>query len=732
MLRSLPIFILTAVLCFSALGQSKGYKKYAYTWEAEFPKAQPIAPQFIDEPLVILSEEHFFQVSGVRSSYMKIYIEKRQHIKFLSAEELLDGSHFELPGSFDPNLDNSDVPRNGKDKAPRPKLFDVEVLFFAARIKRSDGTIEDAEIDDKVLMDDQTYHLKTQRALSQSFSPRGARLENNKSFSYAFQILNIQPGDELEIHYKYEIPYDPNWYLFNSKRVFYHGKYPKQDYSFTFNFKKRVGTTFSYNNGAKPAARTEEKEKVTYLFKASNLAGCISETNGRPHLELPYFVYNLNPFDSRFFFQSTTTLESAQLPFWIYLLKLREQYTEFQQRRSEPIIKDKQWKKVRAFMVGTTAPFGKDMLVSKMSALHNTVVDEFDYQQDGAYFAGNDRKLERLGDYTENKTLREISRFKLYVKMFTYLQIPYNTVYFMDKRLGKLGLTYISPIIDNEYAFAASISDKRFYLYPKQNIWGYYINELPFYWENTPALDIEFYNLWSDKIADLNFVTTHVNHPKDNIRVTNVKTLVSLNSNQLSCEANVSLSGQFSTMTRNLYVHNYIDSTLNPQYGRKINYAFIGNDPTTLEPKSSSSQYPFKTSFNLHYAATKMISKEGSNYQISLTDWFPHIVEEQVDTSRRSLRYYPDFQYQDMMNYYFVFADSVDLINKKELDAEIVNSYGTYTVRAEQINPTTILLASEFNVRAAYIEAEDIEDVVAIHTAIARLNKGNLIIAPTQ
>jgi len=271
MLRSLPILFLTAVLSLKAIGQSNGYEKYEYKWEAEFPKAQPISPQFLGEPLVILSEEHFFQVSGVKSSFMKIYVEKKQHIKFLSSDELMAGAHFELPASFDPNLDHSDVPRNGTATAPRPKLFDVEVLFFAARIKRADGTIIAAEIENEVLIDHQTYHLKTHRAHSQSFSPRGARMENNKSFSYVFQILNLQPGDELEIHYKYEIPYDPNWYLFNSKRVFYHGKYPKQAYSFTFNFKKKVGTTFLYNNGAKPDARTEDKEKVTLSADESSI-----------------------------------------------------------------------------------------------------------------------------------------------------------------------------------------------------------------------------------------------------------------------------------------------------------------------------------------------------------------------------------------------------------------------------------------------------------------------------
>jgi len=421
-------------------------------------------------------------------------------------------------------------------------------------------------------------------------------------------------------------------------------------------------------------------------------------------------------------------MEEAPLPFWIYLLRLREQSTEYEQRRADPVRKDKQWKKVQSFMIVTTAGIPNDKIFTKLSTVHNKIVDDFKYQKDGAFFAGKDKKLERLGDYTENETLREISRFKLYVKLLNHLNISYNTVYFMDKRVAQMGRNFISSVVDNEYAFAVPRVDQQYYLYPKQSRCGYYGNELPFYWENTPALYIEFYSLWADKIADLNFIKTHASNASENIRVCNIKTTVDLNQLQLDCEAKVSLSGQFSTMTRNLYAFNYMDSTLNPLYGRKINYAFVGDDPILHKPQSKSRAYPFKTNFKLNYSSSEMIENKGSEYQIKLKDWFPHIIEVDVSAANRNLKYYPDFQSQDLIKYFFVFNDSVNLLNKAELDVAISNSFGTYTITANQLNPTTIMIASEFRVTSEFVEANRIGDVVDINAAIRKLNEGVLMV----
>jgi hypothetical protein len=117
-----------------------------------------------------------------------------------------------------------------------------------------------------------------------------------------------------------------------------------------------------------------------------------------------------------------------------------------------------------------------------------------------------------------------------------------------------------------------------------------------------------------------------------------------------------------------------------------------------------------------------------SRYQLSLDDLFPHIVEYDLDEAHRELRYYPDFQSQDLIKYFFVFSDSVKLLNKDELDVAISNSFGAYTITADQLNPTTIMIASEFRVTSEFVEANKIGDVVDINAAIRKLNEGVLVV----
>ena len=123
-----------------------------------------------------------------------------------------------------------------------------------------------------------------------------------------------------------------------------------------------------------------------------------------------------------------------------------------------------------------------------------------------------------------------------------------------------------------------------------------------------------------------------------------------------------------------------------------------------------------------------MIENKGSEYQIKLKDWFPHIIEVDVSAANRNLKYYPDFQSQDLIKYFFVFSDSVKLLNKDELDVAISNSFGAYTITADQLNPTTIMIASEFRVTSEFVEANRIGDVVDINAAIRKLNQGVLVV----
>ena len=63
--------------------------------------------------------------------------------------------------------------------------------------------------------------------------------------------------------------------------------------------------------------------------------------------------------------------------------------------------------------------------------------------------------------------------------------LNYFTAYLADKRTGIISPEYFEPTISNDNLFAVLLkNDNIQFLYPKKERFGYYLNELPFYFED--------------------------------------------------------------------------------------------------------------------------------------------------------------------------------------------------------------------------------------------------------
>ena len=706
------LLILFGVLgCLPLFAQNIQYRKYQYPWKTQTPAPLKADERFLNEDAVILNEENIIEASGTKAKFLKIYQEKKLRIKYLTQAGIDKFSRISIPESFDPLFDYKDVPSDNPRNLHRPKIFDVKIIYFAARIINSKGQVEKAEFKDFIKEEKKLYNLIYQ-----------------KIHSYEFRITNLAVGDELEIAYRIEIPYRPdNWYMHYSARIFFHGNYPKQNYSFVLKTNEKLKTLLTFQNGCKPDSVVTNRKKITYFIHYSNLPGCMDEKGSKPSRELPHIVYDINPAGDKFFYQDPYKLENAVLPYWLYVLKLRESYLKRIKDRTDPIVKDKQTGKVEKFILETIKDIPADQPLNRMLKIHQTIVDSFDYHKDDAYFAGIDTRLERLGDFTENKIMREISKFKLYAKAFNLIELPFSTVYFMDKRIADMNSSYISPIVDNEYAFIVKKDEKPLYIYPKRSRFGYMTDELPFYWENSPALYVEFHNLWSDKIADLNFINTPSSAENDNVRVSTVKASVNTANGSIDFDARITLSGQFSTMTRGLYKYDYKDSSINPLYHKKI--WDIGENTKLLKSSviNQIKQYPFKTDLSASYRSENTVAQiQAGVFSMSLKGWFNHIISDDLSTKNRVLRYYLDFLFQDSYKYYFQFDKNVEILNAEDFNVEIENNLGKLKIEIKTLQPNAILLESYFLVNNGVIPAENIADVETIYNAIKELNNRKL------
>ena len=88
----------------------------------------------------------------------------------------------------------------------------------------------------------------------------------------------------------------------------------------------------------------------------------------------------------------------------------------------------------------------------------------------------------------------------------------------------------------------------------------------------------------------------------------------------------VSLTGQFSTMTRGLYLYDFVEPGINPLYGKKV---WDLNDEVKVNSNSidiKSKEAPYTTVIKASYQADNIVNVQGNKAHISLKNWFNHII----------------------------------------------------------------------------------------------------------
>src|SRR5688572_19761656 len=405
-----------------ASAQSFQYKKYNFEWAPGHPESIPVEDQFKNEDAVILDEKVIYDIGGNqippyyflnhRANYFYIgestsglspIVQKHVRIKFLTSEGIKKFSTIILPESFDPTSDWSTVRPELRDSIYRPKGEFECIRYFAARILRADGTIGNAVLDEKTQME-LNRHNKI----------------NSKLFNWMIRIINLEPGDELELDYSYEGAFniDP------STRIFFNGDIPKQNFHLTMRYPEHDYYILTYANGVKPYDSIMVSKKnyngTEYFFSMKNLPGGLRECGGRPYTQYPYITYYKHEREYGIMDQKTKFI-TRPLPYpWSYIAAglAGYQYDNLKMRLGRM---DNATRVMNAFVDQERSKAGDTSLASIMSTVQHTLAKDFQYQSDNEYYEGDGKGLERLGHYVENKIVREISRHRIYDEVLTRL-----------------------------------------------------------------------------------------------------------------------------------------------------------------------------------------------------------------------------------------------------------------------------------------------------------------------
>ncbi len=659
----------------------------------------------------IISENNNIKISGLKSYFITFSFTKKMKIKILDAEGLARFSTFILPEDFDPTY----IPHFPKERNYCNVYSNLKIGSFKGSIITKEGTIKDASI------------------LQTSENVRMVMVENNLYGNFEkhkIQVLNLEVGDELSIEYNYDVYYKDNFGRLSSFRIFFNGDVYKEKYQLTLSHQPGLQIDLFYGHNATPDSVVLNEKCKVYYWNRTKLSGCIDEPGGIPFLSLPHVIFSIKPYE--LLYEIPYSFEERFTPFYSLFSYDREMRHLEIAKAILQNVKLKQYLQIRDFVDAECKDIHNDRTgIEKLKKIQNTIVDDFEFANDTDYFKRTDTYSPKIGDDVTSRRVRDINRYNMYVAIIMKLGLNYFTAYVCDRRSGQLDDDYFEPMYNSDYLFAILFENRKVhYIYPKNSRFGYYMDEIPFYFENACArlvyLD-DYRDIKKPVNEELRQIQLPHSENRDNTRKSNI--LVSINTENLSASFNakISLSGQYSTLCRGLYLYNCRDESVNERYNKKI---WELNDQVNLLKSGTeiiSREFPFNALVTASYEATGLMKKKGDTISLDLKNWCRYIIYDNIDSCGRQQDFYPDFPGRDSYVYMIKFDKPVSLLNCID-NIRIDNEFGELIIKTKQQGPDAIRITSFFSTNKRKIAADKISEVTEIYDKIEELDKSSLML----
>ncbi|MEZ4887332.1 MAG: hypothetical protein R3E32_21550 [Chitinophagales bacterium] len=731
-------------------------KKIPPDWETNPIYSADIEPIFADEDAVILKEAVSWKMNDQENTTL-FHCNKK--IYFATQAGIDQHSTISLPENIDPSYEYADLPMAERAETHRPKYFNLEILYFEARILKPNGSVELLQTNHRV----ESEQLKFD-------------LQEWKAYAYHFELPknSIEAGDIIEISYLYYLPF-----IFDWRRQFFHSFLPKQSFELTISHPSRMVMVFDYTNDTEPNTLIKDQEKPYWTsrqWKLQNLEGCTGEVGTRLYRDLPHITFYVH---NKAFGDWNNDHITRYKPYtWRYFTKELIGFRKYNERSIGGFtINRKEWM-LDNFYKDFGGGYSQKNPLEKLYSIHTAITDEFGYQQDVDHYANTDMRIgklpeslrerltqdmhrnvlyrgvfnnrlvqspyrtfstedyfgltdsqrESLPKYLKLKVLRTASRNTLYQGILNRLQEDYYQVHLSDKRVGEIHSNICLPIIGDNQLFAVETDKNMHYVYPKKDRFGYALNELPFYLQHASGLHI--FQMTDSYKNDKNilFKPTPQNKASDNFRYNHVLAKVDLETTLVHFEADVNLSGQYSTMMRGFYQYEAIDSSVNERYSHHISdlneNAKIHRQKTEYEPV-----YPFKATALCDYTVPNLITAvSDTSFELNLYKWVYHIYHDGFEAKNRDLPYYPDFIGRDTYTYQIEFEQPIAIKPFKDLPLILENDFAKYIFSIEQKDDYTLLIRSDLTVKTDQVLPKKADEVALIYGAMKEVEAARILV----
>lgn len=697
------LFLLFLLLPFSVVAQVTDTVAY---WDAAWRNER--------DGTVVLNDDLSIRLRNVKPQFLAVFIERKRTIRFGSMDDIERFARVVLPESLDPPFDERFTPWQQRDGAPPTRWLNVRLDLFTARVVEPEASARE---------------LPVARALEHEEFRTLRTLEN--PWSHVMQVLDIAPGDVVEFHWKYMLPYDfswpastgwrslewvDNWARLTSWRIFFHDRLPvrQQRVELLYHLKHGLVAT-----GPQPQERIEDGNEVRLVWRHRDLPGCINEPNARPATDLPHVSVQLVPEDFRYWRRDRLSGIAFPQPYWLQVVRYREARAFWWRQVSRKRLPDKQNALVRAFIRDAG---GEDSsAVVRMIRIHDHVAQHFDYAADRLWYMDMDLGLPRIGEQVRDGVVRDISRYDLYSKLLNSLRIDHSTAYVLDERIGRLTDRYLTPMWDTEFLFGIRNGDGMLWMHPKRSRYGLLAGELPFYWQGTAALLIDLELLIDDLPPPARFVDLPLDDPAGNVRGIEYSVDIDLSAGTATGRAQVFLSGQFSTLGRAAYLGFPLDSTVDVRYGwRPSEVPGVRSKEWAPGQLSTEPPFRFRTEATVDLSALLEQHADGS-WTFDPSPLVVHVVPDAYTLEGRALPWYWDFLHQDRFRFELRFNGPVEVMDHGTVPGKMEGAGAALERRMFQRGADRLVLVSELKVDQRRV---DLEEIPALKRVLAAAPEG--------
>lgn len=691
--RSLALVI--AILLAPAAPAQQASEGAAPHWDPEWPGALAPASEVISDSLSI-------RIRNIKPQFLAVFFERKRVVRFASAEEIARYAPVVLPESLDPPYDEMSKPWERRETRPSPLLFNLRVDRFSARVIRPDGSAED---------------LPVRTRAANGFLGNPVAMQATMALTH--YPIGIAPGDVVEYHWKYMLPYDSNaphtsgfrglrwmdnWARLTNWRIFLHGPLPIRSQRVELSYHAKHGLLLS---GEEPSRMEREGDERRAVWEHGALPGVMDEVCGDQGRALSCIMITWQPEDARYLRGERLSGLPVPQQHWLQVVRLREAKAEWWRRVALKHTPDRQNTLVKRFIAATCSGLADSVPARCIEALHERIARDFAYSSDRDWYHDRDQSLERMGDQCEQERLRDISRYNLYSKLIQMKRLPYVTAYVLDKRCGALSDGFTTPMWETEWLFGIRDGDSMLWMHPKRQRHGWFANELPFYWEGTMALLVDRRRLLEDDPRPPLFVELPASEASAHARAMEYALDIDLQHPDASGQARIFLSGQFSTLGRAAFLGGRSDSTVMQAYGhtpsavpgltaqRTGGFELSADPPFRFRERESIRLQGFRT------------AQQGGGYAFDLSGFIAHAIPQGFAAAGRELPFHWDFAHTDRVIIDLAFVQPVEVIDLAQLQGEWSSPSARYTLEATRIDACHVRIESRLQVLKEREEAAD-------------------------